>query len=157
MPDTRVELTGWKAMAALAIVLAFSGYRIVSRFQTVPENGKQELRAWLIKDYTGRGPKDLARRVADYRAGLPDKPADLPAVAPNVGFTSLSAHGSRDIMIVRCEISVDGAGPPDGQMLRYLFLTTRPGGGWMVLSESDSYTYYLALLNTRSGYSYRSE
>jgi hypothetical protein len=156
MAETRIELTGWKAIVVLAIVLVFSGYRIFSRFQTVTDDGQQELRAWLVKDYTGRGPKDLARRVADYRAGLPDKPVDLPAIEPRVEFTSVSAHGSRDTMIVRCEISVDGGGPPDGQSLRYLFLTTRPGGGWMVLSESDSYTYYMALLDTRSRYSYRS-
>ncbi|MBZ5661292.1 MAG: hypothetical protein LAO08_12870 [Acidobacteriia bacterium] len=70
MPETHIELTGWKAMAVVAIVLAFSGYHVLSRFQTVPEDGAQELRAWLVKDYTGRGPKDLARRVADYRSIL---------------------------------------------------------------------------------------
>jgi hypothetical protein len=157
MSETRIELTGWKAIAVAAIILALFGYRVYSRFQTVNEEGIDALRTWLVKDYTGRGPKDLARRVTAYRAGLPDQAADVPTVEPRVEFTSITAHGSRDTMIVRCEISVNGGGPPDGQAVRFLFLTTKPGGGWMVLSESDSYRYYTALLDSRSRYSYRSD
>jgi hypothetical protein len=157
MSETRIELTGWKAVAVAAIILVFSGYRAYSRIHTVTDEGREALRAWLVKDYTGRGPKDMARRVADYRAGVPDRAPDVPAIEPRVEFTSLSAHGSGDTMIVRCEITADGTGPPDDRPLRYLFLTTKPGGGWMVFSESDSYAYYTALLGLRSRYDYRSD
>lgn len=156
MAETRIELTGWKAIVVAVLVLAVSGYRFYSRFQTVSDDGRGALREWLVKDYTGRGPKALAKLVADYRAGSPVEPSEVPAVLPNVDFVSLSAHGSRDAMIVRTEISVDGGPPPDGQPVRYLFLTTRPGGGWMVLSESDSFRYYEILLNFQSPYSHRS-
>ncbi len=115
--------------------------------------GRGALRDWLVKDYTGRGPKALAKLVSDYRAGLPAQPPEVPAVVPQVEFVSLSAHGLRDAMVVRTEISVDGGPPPDGQPVRYLFLTTKPEGGWMVLSESDSYNYYEVLFNFRSRYS----
>jgi hypothetical protein len=155
MSETRIDLTGWKAVAIAALILAVSGYRLYSRFQTVPDDGREALRTWLVKDYTGKGPKDLARRAADYRAGLPDRPPDVPTVLPRVEFVSLSAHGMRDAMIVRCEISADGGGPPDGKPVRYLHLTAKPGGGWMVLSEGDSYEYYVALLGLRSRYDYR--
>ena len=153
MGETRIELTGWKAIVVAVLILGVSGYRFYSRFQTVSDGGQEALRTWLVKDYTGRGPKALAKRVADYRAGLPQQPLDLPAVEPNVEFVSVSAHGSRDAMIVRTEISVDGGPPPDGQPVRYLFLTTKYEGGWMVLSESDSFQYYETLLNFRSPYS----
>jgi hypothetical protein len=146
MGETRIELTGWKAIVTAGIILAVTGYRIYSRFPAVNDDGRKALREWLVKDYTGRGPKALAQRVADYRAGLPDRPLDVPAVEPNVEFVSLSAHGWRDAMVVRSEISVDGGTPPDGQSVRYLFLTTKYEGGWMVLSESDSFRYYEALL-----------
>jgi hypothetical protein len=63
-----------------------------------------------------------------------------------VEFVSLSARGWRDAMVVRSEISVNGGTPPDSQPVRYLFLTTKFDGGWMVLSESDSFRYYTALL-----------
>jgi len=150
MADTRIELTGWKAIVAAALILGVSGYQIYSRFQTVPNGGQQALREWLVKDYTGRGPKALAQRVAAYRAGVPDALDLPPASDPHVEFVSLSAHGWRDAMIVRTEISVDGGPPPDGKPVRYLFLTTKYEGGWMVLSESDSSRYYDVLFNFRS-------
>jgi len=152
--ETRIELTGWKAIVVAVLILGVSGYRLYSRFQTVSDDGRGALREWLVKDYTGRGPRALAKRVADYRAGLPDQPLEVPAVMPQVEFVSLSAHGMRDAMVVRTEISVDGGPPPDGQPVRYLFLTTKPEGGWMVLSESDSFNYYEVLFNFRSRYSY---
>jgi len=153
MAETRIELTGWKAIVVAVLVLGVAGYRFYSRFQSVSDDGRGALREWLVKDYTGRGPKALAKRVADYRAGLPDQPLEVPAVDPHVDFISLSAHGSRDAMVVRTEISVDGGPPPDGQPVRYLFLTTKPEGGWMVLSESDSFRYYEILLNFDSRHS----
>jgi len=153
MAETRIELTGWKAIVVAVLILGVSGCRIYSRFQTVSDDGRGALREWLVKDYTGRGPKALAKLVADYRAGLPAQAPDVPAVFPQVEFVSLSAHGLRDAMVVRTEISVDGGPPPDGQPVRYLFLTTKPEGGWMVLSESDSYNYYEVLFNFRSRYS----
>jgi hypothetical protein len=153
MSETRIELTGWKAILVAILILGVSGYRFYSRFPTVSDDGRAALREWLVKDYTGRGPKALAQRVADYRAGLPDQPLELPAEMPHVEFVSVSGHGSRDAMVVRTEISVDGGPPPDDQRVRYLFLTTKVGGGWMVLAESDSFQYYEALLNLRSRYS----
>src|SRR5882672_3214597 len=146
MGETRIELTGWKAIVVAAIILAVSGYRIYSRFPTVSDDGRAALRDWLVKDYTGRGPRALAQRVAEYRAGQPVQPLDVPAEIHKVEFVSLSAHGWRDAMVVRSEISVDGGPPPDGRPVRYLFLTTKFEGGWMVLSESDSFRYYEALL-----------
>jgi hypothetical protein len=146
MGETRIELSGWKAIVALAVILGVSGIRIYTRFPTVNDEGREALRTWLVKDYTGRGPKALAQFVADYRAGVPVQPVAPPTVEPKVEFVSLSAHGWRDAMVVRSEISVDGGPPPDGQPVRYLFLTTKYEGGWMVLSESDSYRYYTALL-----------
>lgn len=157
MAETRIELTGWKAIVVAVLILGASGYSFYSHFQTVTGEGRGALREWLVRDYTGRGPKALAQRVANYRAGLPDQPPVPPAEEPQVELVSVSAHGSRDAMVVRTEISVDGGLPPDGQRVRYLFLTTKVGGGWMVLSESDPLHYYEALLNLRSRYSYRSD
>jgi hypothetical protein len=146
MDVTRIELTGWKAIIALVIILGFTGIRIYMHLPSVNDEGRQALREWLVKDYTGRGTRDLERRVADYRAGLPVQPLDVPAVEPHVDFTSLSAHGWNTAMVVRTEVTVDGQMPPDGRPVRYLFLTTKFEGGWMVLSESDSFNYYEALL-----------
>ena len=145
MAETRIELTGWKEIVAGVLLLGWFGGRIYMHVPKVPDEGREALRTWLVKDYTGQGPRDVARRLADYRAGNPVQPLDLPAVLPDVELVSVTAHGWRDAMVVRTEISVDGGPPPDSQPVRYLFLTTKFEGGGMVLSESDSYRYYRAL------------
>jgi hypothetical protein len=110
----------------------------------VDDGGRDALRDWLAKDYAGLGPHGLAQRVADYRAGIGSPPDNVISV-DRVGLSALSAHGLRGIMVVRAEVTVDGGPPPDGHSVRYLDLTTRVGGGWMVLADSDSLQYYLAL------------
>ncbi len=146
MEQSRIELTGWKALVVAIAILGITGYRIYTRFPTVNDDGRETLRQWLVKDYEGRGPRALAQRVADYRSGLPDRPEAIPAVEAKVEFVSISAHGWRDAMVARVEISVDGGPPLDDRPVRFLFLTTKVGGGWMVLSESDSLRYYTALM-----------
>lgn len=143
MTQVSVNLTGWKAIVVLVAVLGLSGYRVHSRFRTVDDVGRGVLRTWLANDYVGRGPRGLAQRVAEYRAGLPSPPA--PASTPDVELVSLSAHGLPGIMVVRAAITVDGGPPPHGPSVRYLDLTTKVEGGWMVLAESDAIGYYLAL------------
>ena len=145
MAETRIELTGWKAIVAGLLLLGWFGGRIYMHIPKVPDEGREALRTWLVKDYTGRGPRDVARRLADYRAGNPVQRLGLPAVLPEVELVSVTAHGWRDAMVVRTQVSVDGGPPPDRQPVRYLFLTAKFEGGWMVLSESDSYRYYRAL------------
>ena len=145
MAETRIELSGWQAVAALVVILGVTGIRVSMRFQSVPDEGREAVRQYLVKDYEGLGPGALAKRVADYQAGLRDLPSP-PAVEPHVEFGSLAAHGWRDSMIVRSEVTVDGEPPADGRSVRYLFLTTKVGGGWMILGESDPYRYYTVLM-----------
>jgi hypothetical protein len=146
MNETRIELTGWKAVAGLAVFLAIAGVRFSMRFPTITNDGRETVRAWLVKDYEGRGPKALAQVVSDYRAGLPAHLPERPAAEPKVDFRSIRAHGWRDAMVVRAEVTVDGAPPPDDRPIRYVFLTTKFDGGWMVMSESSAFNYYEALV-----------
>jgi hypothetical protein len=146
MAETRIELTGWKAMAALALFFVIAAGRVATRFPAIPEDGRETVRTWLVNDYEGRGPKALARVVSDYRAGLPVDLPNRPAVEPKVEFVSLQAHGWRDAMVVRAEVTVDGGRPPDDRAVRYLFLTPKYDGGWMILSESTEFRYYEALV-----------
>lgn len=146
MAETRIELSGWKAISVLALILAVTGFQVHSRFRSVSEDGREALRQWLVREYEGRGPKALAKLAADYRAAVRVDPEPLPAVEPKVEFVSVSAHGWEDTMVVRTQVTVDGGPPPDDRPVRYLFLTTKPGGGWMVFGESDSFQYYRVLL-----------
>jgi hypothetical protein len=145
MEQTRIELHGWKALIVLVAILGVTGYRFYSRFQPVDEGGRGALHDWLVKDYEGRGPRNLVLQVADYRAGVPSPPNPVTPVG-RVDFASLSGHGLSGVMVVRAEVTVDDGPPPDDRRIRYLDLTTKVGGGWMVMAETNSLQYYLALV-----------
>lgn len=144
--QTHIELTGWKAIAGLLVLLAIAGIRLAVRFPAVPDEGRDAIHSWLVDDYEGVGTKALVKIASDYQAGLPINLPERPAVPPQVEFVSLAAHGSRDAMIVRVEVSVNGAMPPDDRPVRYLYLARKFGGGWMVKSETSELGYYEALV-----------
>ena len=145
MAEYNFTLKGWKAVAALAVLAAIYGLRIYSRVQTVDDAGRDVLTAWLLKDYQGQGPRDLMKRVQDYKAGLPMQP--MTEIKPmNIEFPSLAARGSRSSMIVKAQITVDGGTPPDGQPVRYFYMSYNADRGWAVLTETDSYSYNRTLL-----------
>ena len=145
MELVRYELRGWRAAAVAVVFLGIVGYRTTTRFRTVDDAGREVLRTWLVKDYQGLGPKGLAQRVAEYRAGIRTQ-EEVPSKAPAVEITSLSAHGLADSMVVRVEVTVDGGPPPHGHPVRYLRLMRRVEGGWFVFTETDSFRYYQALM-----------
>ena len=145
MAEYTVNLKGWKALAILALIAAIYGLHIYSRFQTVDEAGRDVLTAWLLQDYQGQGPREIIKRLKDAKAGLPVQP--LTEIKPmNIAFASLSARGSRSSMIVKAHITVEGGTPPDGQPVRYFYMTHNADTGWAVLSETTSYSYNRTLL-----------
>jgi len=145
MPEYNFTLRGWKAVVALALVLAFFGIRYLWRFQTVDDAGRTALTEWLLKNYQGRGQRDVMQRLQDYKEGLPVQP--LPELKPmNIEFSSLSALGTYRRMVVKVSIAVDDGPPPDGRSTRYFYLTHYSGDSWFVSGEASSYSYYSALL-----------
>jgi hypothetical protein len=48
--ETRIELTGRKAIAALAVILAVAGIRLSMRFPAIPDDGRETVRMWLVND-----------------------------------------------------------------------------------------------------------
>lgn len=144
MPEYRFKLTGWPAAIVAVLVLGVSAYQYASRLQGVDDSQRELLKDWLSKDYQGLGPRDLAKMVLDYREGRAVQPP--PEQRPmDIGFVSLSAHGSRANVVVKARISVDGAPPTKGSEVRY-FLLSRHADGWSVLGETRALFYYRALL-----------
>jgi hypothetical protein len=145
LAEYNVTLKGWKALVALAVLAGMYGLRIYSRIQTVDDTGRDVLVAWLLKDYQGQGPRDIMKRLQDYKAGLPMQP--MTEIKPmNIEFASLAARGSSVSMIVKTRITVDGGTPPDGQPVRYFYMTHNADRGWAVIGETTSYAYNQTLL-----------
>jgi len=147
MPEYNFQLRGWHAVIAIVALIGYGGIQIWMRVRTVEDGMRDAVRERLLNEYSGRGPRDVARLLAEARNGTPVDP--LPEqVQRDVEFTSMAAHGRMGgpATFVRVEVTVDGAPPPDGRAIRYFRVSRKfEGGGWMVVGESDSYFYYREL------------
>jgi hypothetical protein len=156
MAEYTFKLTGWPAVVVGALVLGTAAYQLASHFQRVDNEEGLVLKAWLSKDYQGLGPRDLVQRALDYKAGRPQQP--LPEEQPmDIGFRSLSGHGSPTGMVVRADITVGGATPPKGPAVRYFYLGRDPGERWKVWGESTVVDYYTSLLQAKTYLKWRKE
>jgi hypothetical protein len=147
MAEYNFQLRGWHALVGIVAALGFLGGQMYLRVRTVDDGMRDAVRERLLNEYSGRGPKDLARIVAEARAGSPTEPVP-DVIQRDVEFTSIAAHGRMggSATLVRAEVTVDGAPPPDGRPVRYFRVSRKfMGGGWMVVGESDSYQYYREL------------
>ena len=147
MAEYNFQLRGWHALVGILAVVGFLGVKTWLRIRPVDDEMRDAVREELLKEYSGRGPKDVARIVAEAREGLAIEPVPE-LVQRDVEFTSIGAHGKIGAheTLVRAEITVDGSAPPDGRAIRYFRISRKFGGGWMVVGETNSYFYYNELL-----------
>jgi hypothetical protein len=146
MAEYRTQLQGWRAIVGILVVAGFTGVQMWARIRPVNQAMKDAVRTELLQQYSGRGPENIARFVAEARTGLPMESV-APVVQRDVEFTSVGARGGSGsgIVVFRAEVTVDGGSPPDGRAVRY-FNLERKFGGWLVLGESNSYNYLRELL-----------
>jgi len=147
MAKYNFQLRGWQALVAIPVLLGFWGIQMYLRVCSVDDAMRDAVRAELLNEYSGRGPKDVARLVAEARAGSTVEPVQ-PLVQRDVEFSSIAARGKigAPVTLVRAEVTVDGGPPPDGRSVRYFRMSTKFTGGWMVIGESDSYGYLMQLV-----------
>ena len=135
-------------MAGLVVLAGITGVQMYLRVRPVDDAMRDAVRAELVQEYSGRGPKDIARFDEEARAGSPVEP--LPAVVQrDVEFTSLAARGRMGVgaIEVRAKVTVDGGLPPDGSSVRYFRVTRKFGGsGLQVTGETDAFRYFEELL-----------
>jgi len=147
MAEYNIQLRGWHALVGIAALLAFFGIEMFLRVRSVDDGMRNAVRERLVNEYSGRGPKDIARIVAEAREGSPIE--SVPEVVQrDVEFASIAAHGrmGAPAILVRAEITVDGGPPPDGRKVRYFRVAHKfMEDGWMVVGESTPYFYYREL------------
>lgn len=143
MAEYNFQLRGWHAVVGIIAVIGFMGIQMWLRVRPVDDGMRDAVRVELLNEYSGRGPKDIARLVTEARQGLPVE--HVPEVVQrDVEFTSIAAHGRMGgmVTVVRAEVTVDGGPPPDGRPVRYFRVTRKfMDSGWMVVGETDSYNY----------------
>lgn len=143
VPDEyKFTLTGWKALAAIAVFIGWYGIQMRYHVRPVDDAGHKAMQAWLLRGYRGETPRDILRKLEDARAGLPLEP-EPPAM--DIQIVSASAHGGTAHMIAKVGVAVNGGPPPDGQSIRYLSVCNNSDGTWTVLSESGAADHTRAL------------
>src|SRR5258708_1572544 len=106
MAEYNFQMRGWHALVGIAALLGASGIQVYLRVRPVDDGTRTAVRERLLNEYSGRGPKDIARIVAEAREGSPIEPVPE-VVQRDVQFTSIAAHGrmGAPVTLVRAEIT----------------------------------------------------
>ncbi|NIN71261.1 MAG: hypothetical protein GTO46_04850 [Gemmatimonadetes bacterium] len=139
----KIELKGWKAIAALAVIVVVLVATFRAERSTLETEAADELKVWIRSEYLARGlhgvdPGQLSEEE------LEAKGEELLSLS-DVQFTSISARGRGDDIIVKVEIQVSGGEPPDGKPVRYFRMSHSTVTGWRVRRETTALSYYLKL------------
>ena len=143
MSDIKLRLTGWKALVVIAIVAAIAGYRFLAVRTTLETEGADELRMWILADYSRQGLPALEQALESGDAAAAEAQANQLIANSRIQFTEMSARGSPDDLIVRVKIRVDGGLPPDGKEVRYFRMRHSTVLGWRMTRETYALAYYL--------------
>src|SRR5260370_38794133 len=94
MAEYNIQLRGWQALVAIPVLLGFWGVEMYLHVQSVDDAMRDAVRAELLNEYSGRGPKDVARLVAEGPAGAPAETLS-PAVLHRRGVTVYFDSGKK--------------------------------------------------------------
>lgn len=140
-----IRVKGWAAIPVIVLLALFVTYRAVSAQSALMGQQGELLQSHLRGVYSSLAlpglraalseddPEDLGRRV--------DEVASLDTIK----FTSVGVKGTGDEVVVKVTIEVAGQPPPDGKPVRYFLLRHQNIGGWRVVREVGSFSYYLKL------------
>src|SRR5208282_5721921 len=106
MPEYNFQLRGWHAVVGIMALLGLAGIQIWLRVRPVDDGMREAVRVELLNEYSGRGPKDIARLVTEAREGSLVEPVPE-VIQRDVGFASIAAHGTigGPVTLVRAEVT----------------------------------------------------
>ncbi|MGD2152061.1 MAG: hypothetical protein PVG79_02260 [Gemmatimonadales bacterium] len=139
----KTELKGWKAIAALAVIVVVVVATFRAERSTLESEAADELKFWLRGEYVSRGLHGVDTSQLTEEE-LEAKAEELLSLS-EVEFTSISARGRGDDIVVKVEIRVSGEEPPDGKSVRYYRMSHSVVTGWRVRHETTALAYYLKL------------
>jgi len=153
MSEYRMKLTGWHALAAVVVVIALVGVRLLT-FSDQRKNDAlmQDLEVQLMSDYY----PDLADRL---RAAVDTDDADaIEKVAASVTTTRVDVQSvrvssplldfssPRDVVVEVRYALVDDAGAREERTRYYLYRHRALGNSWQYQYETGKVRFYLNFL-----------
>ncbi len=137
----KIELKGWKAIAALAIIAGVIGGSFLLERSTLEGAATEQIKLQLRGEYVSaalQGVDTDAMTDEEMEA----KGQELLKLE-DIQFTSIKARGRGDDVRVKLEIQVSGGDPPDGRRVRYYQMSYSTITGWRVRHEITALSYYL--------------
>jgi len=144
--DIKLQLSGWKAIVVIGIVVAVAGYRFMAVRTTLETGGADELKMWVLADYVRQGLPALEQALESGDMQAAETQAQQLIASERIQFTEMKARGTPDDLVVRVKIRVDGGAPPDGREVRYFRMSHSTITGWRMERETTKLGYYLKLL-----------
>jgi hypothetical protein len=138
-----IELKGWKAIAALAVIIVVLVATFRAERSSLETEAADELKLWVRSEYLAQGMHGIDPGQMSEEE-LQAKGEELLSLN-EVQFTSISARGRGDDIVVKVEIRVSGGEPPDGKPVRYFRMSHSTVTGWRVRHETTALSYYLKL------------
>lgn len=142
--ELRLTIRGRPAVVVLAAILSGFVLNAAIARETLPDGGLEAIRQGLSLEYRLNRAQGLqSGHISRQAAVALDR--DLKNLRNKVEIRSVSAKGWFFSRIVRVEVRVDGHTPPDGRLVRYLYLSCDPVIGCLVLDEVPRIHYTLGL------------
>lgn len=140
-----IRLTGGRAVIMVLVALVVVGYRWYAARASLDTGAADQLRVWLVAEYTAAGLDPHAQAVEGGDAGAAAAGAQDLLARTRIAFPSLTARGAPDDLVVRAEILVGGGPPPVGRPVRYFRMQHSLVTGWLLRRETVALAYYLRL------------
>ncbi len=139
----KIELKGWTAIAVLVVVVAVLAGKFLVERSTLESEAAEEIKFWLRGDYVSQGLQgvDPEQMTEEELQAAGEELLGL----NEIEFSSIGARGRGDDIVVRVEVQVAGADPPDGERVRYFKMSHSTVTGWRVRREATALSYYLKL------------
>ena len=141
--STQIKLTGWKAVVAIAAILAFGVFRLGMQNASLQTEGLEVIKQWLVAETVRDVLPDMEaamqapRQNTDSLAAMADSLDEA-----NFSILSVKRHGSGDEIVARVEYRQRGK--PPTQHVRYFRMNYSMATGWRVEWETSRWSYYLA-------------
>ena len=146
MNDFKINVTGWKVIPLLLVVLAIVVYKYNVMNTTLDAGGKQAIKTWVLSRYIARGLDSFEEQnIDEMTSKQAERAVDHFLNLNKIDINSIKARGKGDDIIVRAEITVDGKTPPDGKSVRYFRMEHSMITGWRMKTETTSLWYHLKL------------
>ncbi|MFC1516813.1 hypothetical protein ACFL7E_08680 [Thermodesulfobacteriota bacterium] len=150
MSEFKIDLTGWKAIVVVAVLIGVIGARLMIFNDKKDDKAlMREIEVLLIGDYL---PDDAEKLRAVYETGDRD---EIERVAKSIASTKLNvdsvqvsyplfdfSSAKKVVIKVRCSLN-DASGTREKRTKYYRFKHSSLGNFWQYKYESSAVSYYL--------------